>query len=533
MLNLLFISDSSKVARIKNVLQPQLKVIIDIVPDFDHGLKDVFEKRPATVCIQDHIAGVTGESVARHIQMLLGASSPTFILIHEDSSKAKLIKGLFEYIVNLNQSEAKLAEEFQQILKIAVGDQWDKIFIPPAQTPASIKLATTLSQESQENADKLVDDFLADLETTGFSAVDDVPLPHLESAAEKSEPMHAKNTADELAEMLLEQSTKAHQDSIATVKQQPEAIAENKKISKPQPLDKSKDESVASSTVSSTQAKPVSSKSVAPKPQKDIGPASPKTADLSVPESKIPAAVNTVAASAGPIPKTAPSEFIINHETSSFDEPIPSDLLQAFEENYRSESDAMKTKLVAVIVLLIVVCAGGWYYFTQKRDVQTKSKQPAPQIAKQIQEPVASPPSLPAAKPATVEQKPVQTVVPVPSAPVAPKLPSFIPLDGHDKSFAASKPGWERYLGKQFEFRVFRAGDKTKAVQVLAPKGNGIPDSLVKSVLTELAGSSDYQISSKENKAGFLVHRGTIPQKADVLLYKKGKTVKAFVVSIY
>jgi len=80
MLNLLFISDSPKVEYIKSVLQPVLKVIIDVVADFDHGLKDVFEKRPGTVCIQDQIGGVTGESVARHIQMLLSTSSLTSIM---------------------------------------------------------------------------------------------------------------------------------------------------------------------------------------------------------------------------------------------------------------------------------------------------------------------------------------------------------------------------------------------------------------------------------------------------------------------
>ena len=108
MVNLLFISNSSKIESIKNTLQPFLKVKIDIVGDFDYGLKDVFEKRPATVFIQDQIAGVTGESVARHIQMLLGSGAPLFIFMHDGSLKAKPIKGLFEYLIDLSLAEVKM-----------------------------------------------------------------------------------------------------------------------------------------------------------------------------------------------------------------------------------------------------------------------------------------------------------------------------------------------------------------------------------------------------------------------------------------
>ncbi|MDD2855515.1 MAG: hypothetical protein PHU01_08295 [Desulfuromonadaceae bacterium] len=104
MLNLLLISDSSKIENIKTILQPGLKVIIDVVADFDQGLKNVFEKRPATVCIQDQIGGVTGESVARHIQMLLDNSAPTFILLHTGSGSAKMVKGLYAHFIDLSKS---------------------------------------------------------------------------------------------------------------------------------------------------------------------------------------------------------------------------------------------------------------------------------------------------------------------------------------------------------------------------------------------------------------------------------------------
>src|ERR1035438_3541339 len=96
MLNLLIISNSPKAELIQNFMQPLIKAKIDVVVDFDHGLKDVFEKRPATVIIQEQIAGVSGESVARHIQLLLGSGAPTFIVLHEGSARIRPVKGLFE-----------------------------------------------------------------------------------------------------------------------------------------------------------------------------------------------------------------------------------------------------------------------------------------------------------------------------------------------------------------------------------------------------------------------------------------------------
>ncbi len=91
MINLLFISNSPRAELLRVHFQQILKIRIDVVEDFDHGLKDVFEKRPVTVCIQDQIAGVTGESVARHIQLLLGNGAPSFVL--DEGTLTRLLPG--------------------------------------------------------------------------------------------------------------------------------------------------------------------------------------------------------------------------------------------------------------------------------------------------------------------------------------------------------------------------------------------------------------------------------------------------------
>lgn len=528
MLNLLFISDNPKIEHIKNVLQPVLRVIIDIVPDFDHGLKDVFEKRPATVCIQDQIAGVSGERVARHIQMLLGSGAPTFILIHEGSGKANQIKGLFEYIVDLNQPEAKLAEEITRTLKILIGDQWNKIFIPPKQKADSISSPALLPDQSRTDADKLVDDFLSDLETTGFSVVSDsASVLRPEDAAELTGLCIAENTADELAEMLLEQSKQARQAEIAAEKPAPDQDTKSEEVPETHvPLPPPTVDTIPLSAMPDKSEKSARTGSTVSKPKQAAAPAAGQVDDSPAPAVAAPEAAPVVSAPVSQPTPVVPAAFHINHGKLAAQERVPDDLPLNFDDIYRSESRRARRLVIAAAVLLCIVAIAGWYFVKRTSGVP---KQRAIPVAKPTPVPAVNQ-QLSAAQPAPTEQKPAQATI---VKPAAPPLPTFIPRDGHDTLFAAQNPGWERYIGRQIEFRVFSAGEKLRAVQILATAGNVIPDALVKTVLTELAGSADYRISSRETKSGFLVLRGSVVQKADVLFYKRGSKVRAFVVSLY
>ncbi len=343
MLNLLFISNSPKVQQLKKALQPVLKVIIDVVPDFDHGLKDVFEKRPSTVCIHEQISGVTGESVARHIQMLLKSGSPRFILMHDGSSKAKSIKGLFEHVIDINQPCEDLLKHFQEALKSLLGEQWDEIYVPPTET-ASAPSFILLPHESQPEADKLVNNFIQDIETTSYSSSDSesdgfystVDIPVGDSVT--------LTTIDKITDMLLAQ------------------------------------------------------------------------ANQNLKEVNIP---------------VAPTDFIISQDKVSAEEPIPEELLMAFEKNYRSKTTSMKRTLLALL-LLILVSATGWFLVKQKPTVLTI-------LSKMI-----FPTAPPAVKPSTIvpkarhiEQMSPQKQAPVPV--VAQVLPAFIPLSGHESSYSVKR----------------------------------------------------------------------------------------------
>lgn len=537
MLNLLFISNSPKVQYLKSALQPVLKVIIDVVPDFDHGLKDVFEKRPATVCIQDQIAGVTGESVARHIQMLLGAGAPTFILMHDGNSKIKPIKGLFEHVIELNQPDEGLAVNFLETLKTLLGEQWGKIHIPPTPTVASVRSSIYVPQESRENADKLVDDFLLDLESTDLTAA---PMADFSVAPDTSiEESITQTSVDEIADMLLAQARQSRQDE--TVSDVPIVVIAEQDAMQVPPLEKASTAAVDSVFADTgpdehkCHVKPVQEMLPSPWQMDDMPPAAVK-ADQSVSEASpiisTPASRTADVSNLGskPVPEAAvtvapvaPSAFRISGDKGGTEEPIPEELLLAFEKNYRSKSTYVKRSLL-VLLVLIGASAAGWYVFEQKPLYWASFKQrvlPTSQLA--VKQPSV------AARPMKAEQKKPQ--MQTSPAITVPALPSFIHQDVRDSSYAVKNPGWERYVGKNHEIRVFRAGVTIKAVQVLSVKDNPLSESFLKSVLKELVGSADYQVNSRETKANMLLLRGTVAQKADVLIYRKKSSLRAFVVS--
>lgn len=171
MINLLFISNSPRAELLRVHFQQILKIRIDVVEDFDHGLKDVFEKRPITVCIQDQIAGVTGESVARHIQLLLGNGAPSFVLMHDGNAKARLLPGLFSHMIDLTVPFEVVCENLRKALQSLLGEQWDMLYSAPSE-PEPVVTEPIVSAVS---ADQLVDDFIA--ETSIFNPSSAPPLP--------------------------------------------------------------------------------------------------------------------------------------------------------------------------------------------------------------------------------------------------------------------------------------------------------------------------------------------------------------------
>lgn len=529
MLNLLFITDSPKTESIKKELQPLLKVIIDVVTDFDNGLKDVFEKRPATVCIQDHIGGVSGESVARHIQMLLGSSAPTFILLHTGKDKAKVVNGLFEHFIDLSLSNASLVENILGTLKVLLGSQWDTLYIPPKSSPASVVATVSVPEESRENTEKPVQGSASDLETSTNSPAAESTPPTLEQviAAKKlSRAAESKSTQDSAdgSGPIAPTIVQSNNDEVVDL-----LLAEVKKAEQADtPSSVSSGGTAEFGSTPNTTQKPVK------KAEKDSPGAKKETSESNEPSSRKTPSKKSATASGNndlkgsPVPPPVPpaEEFKIGQDFPLSDEPLPEDLVMAFEENYRSESRFMRSKYIIALVLVVCI-AGAWYFISQNPQTVSSLKQKVMPASGAKQTPVkvqVTPPPVP----------PVQNTIPPPPVPppvAAPALPKFIPADGLDASYGKSKPGWNRYVGKQYEFRVFSIPGRIQAIQVLSLEG-AVPASFIQSVLQEFIGSSVYKIQTRSTKDGVRVENGTVQNNGEIVLYRKNGSVKAFVVSV-
>ena len=545
MLNLLFISNSPKMDFINKHLQPMLKVKIDVVNDFDHGLKDVFEKRPATIIIQDQIAGVTGESVARHIQMLLGTGAPVFVMMHEGNTRIKPIKGLFEHIIDLTQPDDKLVEDVQATLKLILGPEWEKIVIVPKQDAAALAASFTMPDDNRVDADRLVDDFLSDLGPTEKSAQEESQQSFSEQINQLGDkPLKVESTADEMVRLLVDSARQTKEQDASRIDSPPDqqikpeipAIPlqpkQNDKVSKPVKP------STRKSPQQATEPAPPSltESSVATKENEPALRAKKDAPHLSV-EPKVPgpdtakAAPQVNGGGLRPVPPS-PSDFRIKPASDDVQEQIPEDLLQAFEENYRSQ--ASTRKMLTVVVVVTVLGAGAWLLIKQKPALlsfKNTTTTPAPASVALKNKPAA----VPVAKPQVALQRPISTSRKPVAAVVTSPLPSFMSTARRDDLFSTQKPGWERYVGKVYEYRVFRSDGNIKVVQILAGIGpQTINDKFLATVLKELVGNIDYSVGSREQKQGYLIQRGTVGQKADLLIYRLKKTgeIRAFVVSL-
>ena len=502
MVNLLFISNSAKIDRIKDVLQPFLKVRIDIVGDFDFGLKDVFEKRPAIVFIQDQIDGVTGESVARHIQMLLGASAPSFIFMHEGSPKAKLIKGLFEYLIDLSQPDVSLVENVQTTLKTLLGPQWEKIYIPPPMAKTAVKDAVAVPEDNRILRGNSVDGVVPDLDSYKLASVQIPP-------ATGNDQFHVVSSPhDQLAEMLSESSRNSGKESTPVTAHDTylngsgfphEDVAYQQVHQQTLVIPSKATAEITSSVMAQSQAA-----------SRNIAPVAPNLTTAPYVSEKTPSL------------QVSPADFVIGGEEKPADEVAPEELLRVFEGNYYPHTNGWGR--FAIIAAFLVMCAGGgvWYLLKQKPNFLPNMIKPsAPQV-------VVVPAIQPSAPLETI-QKPVPVPAPISAVPI---LPTFIPQSGHDRAYAAQKPGWERYVSTTIEFRVYRPAGKIVAMQVLGVKDNDISEPKLKSILTELCGDGEYRVKSTGQKLGYHVIRAMVGQKADLLIYRKKNAIRAFVVSL-
>lgn len=568
MVSLLFITNSSAVNTLKEAIQPHLKARIDIVADFDHGLKDVFEKRPSLVCIQEQINGVTGESVARHIQMLLGNSAPSFILMHENNNRIKPIKGLFDYLIDISQPSENIVKDFLNTLKSLLGaDSWNNVYLKPDNqngTPAE-RAATIVPIESKEFADQLVDDLLQDLDSLGSSDL------------EPSKNETPQLSTDDVAALLVEQSKAASVTTSDNIDDSLFLVSDNSSdansINNEKTNGKGDNSKSALITAEKAALEVTTVEHETPtkptvKPENAAVCAQPAEIKTSTENSTVSnSATNHITVDTAqnanenitPVKEdkksvinfAKPSEFTISDSNKETEE-IPEDLLLEFEKNFRSQSASRSKLYISFVIILVTVVAGGWYIKSKKpnfipwfnnktaqtnKNIQVQNNQLANLPAKSQTPPIASNPVAvtPHKQISSTLAKKSKTVTNVKTSPISKNtnIPlSFISDARLDKKYAIKRPGWERYVSVSEEFRIFKSDSHIKAVQVLSRKGKSISQKRMNIILKEIAGTDKFKTDGKEEKGGFAVSKGLIEGKGELLLYRKNNSIRAFVVSL-
>ena len=218
----------------------------------------------------------------------------------------------------------------------------------------------------------------------------------------------------------------------------------------------------------------------------------------------------------------------------------------------RSKKGAFLLWLVPVIIVVVIITL-----------IQQQKSSLKPEPAKTVSaaggtaKPAVAAPAAPAASPAKVPV-PTAAVVPQeqdrmsdkavlsaiaenrnqkeaspPSATRPTALPAFIPRNGLDKQFSAANPGWERYKGQVTEFKVLRQGPAIKAIQIIDRGGNGVPESFLKGVLSQVAKKPSLSIDSAEKKEGYEIQRGRVAENIRIVYYRDESSGKlqAFVLT--
>ncbi len=124
MLNIFFISNDVRVARLIEYFQPRFRSKIRWADNFDHGLKEVFENRPALVFIQNSIHSVSGETAARHIKSLLGSASPKIVYLDETGPKLRKNAAWCDEWMRMPVSQQQFQDEFADLVARLYPDDW-------------------------------------------------------------------------------------------------------------------------------------------------------------------------------------------------------------------------------------------------------------------------------------------------------------------------------------------------------------------------------------------------------------------------
>ena len=459
--SVIIISSDPRIVPVKEAIQPLLLAKISIVPDFDTGLKEVFEKRPLVVFIQDEIAGVKGETVTRHIKSLLQANSPQFINL--DRTAGPSMNRDSSHGIDLNLPDIELVAVFREYLKKVPSIRWKEQVAKPAESGPPIRsLPVGFHPEETLAGDQQRKQALAE-EDEVFSFITHYedefpPFPVVDSFSFDSDEAPAPVLPSVLAEA-------------AVVAPVAPVTLPGKAMLKLSPLSAGAPHSPVPTPLSSA---PVDSLQEPPTPLA-----------VRVPEP--------------PVRHPEPSSDAAWLNGADFEE-FP------FSAEPASSSRRSKMQIFIVVgVMVALVCSVAFYLWSPT--------DPKPQSSTAIlKQPVPVSTSAAPAKPAPT------------GATLKKDLPSFIPKEGFDPSYGAARPGWERYVSPRREYLIFRENSVIRAIQVVAMKKDAIDGPFISAALRELCGEATCEIKSRSSRDGYLIEQGLTLTKAEIIFYKKKGT---------
>jgi len=215
------------------------------------------------------------------------------------------------------------------------------------------------------------------------------------------------------------------------------------------------------------------------------------------------------------LPEHIPADEAIDEETVPVDQ-------------YTSPARGSRSKWTSFLLWLIVVLiAGVAFTFYQQSRPDTKNRAVQTTSPVKAQEPSKTQAVSSSARIAAVLLKPVSssakegTKLTIPAeGPV--QLPSFIRSATMDASYAAANPGWERFISKDVEYRVYRVTKTIKAIQIIALSGSTISKSFLQEIQQQLTGNPAFVRTSSEKSGGYTIERGELSETIRAVYYRNG-----------
>ncbi|MBT1075162.1 hypothetical protein [Geobacter grbiciae] len=492
MITILFISDDTRVPDLIARVQSQLKARMRLATDFDQGLKEVFDNRPSAVFIQGDISGISGETVARHIKTLLRGDAPRIVLIHTAPLPTQGVKKWFDDAVDFSLPQAELADQFKLRLMEIAPDLRIETNDVPTRHAGNVAAAPNVSDHPAPSPGE-VEPF--DWEAPG-DAVPHAVQPPCQQAHSEVEGRDESDSLPDISQVLVGRG------AATTGPGMPSPGSELRNVMPSIIEESATTQSTFSEQIPSTPATPSPSLT----PQRE---AEPKPAPL-----RQPSPLQAVESSRE---RTAASMADFSAEMTKEAKAAWVTIPPPDRELEGATGQRLTVWAVAIVVLLLGAMVGGALLLKGEGNKNKSSPKPeAMQTAPTRTSPAPAPPA---------------KAIPLKTAPAA--LPSFIPASGKDEGFGKVHPGWERYLGKGTEYRLFRENGRLKAVQVIALRGTAVPETLVVAVVRELTGSERLgAVSSQTKKGGYLRQVGKVDGKGEVVIYRKGGGVRGVVVTL-